>query len=125
MDSGLNSRRVTYPRRVALACNLETAGYLPLCIQGRLRHGFHFTLKSVLKESAVTFLTERVAGTLVSKTKPFAAQGDWLQILIQENFLNEFQERIACLDSPYLKLPQTIQIHPQLSITVFSDAHQV
>ena len=42
-------------------------------------------------ESAVTFLTERVAGTLVSKTKPFAAQGDWLQILIQENFLNEFQ----------------------------------
>ena len=27
----------------------ETARYLPLCIQGRLKHGFHFTLKSILK----------------------------------------------------------------------------
>ena len=28
--------------------------------QGRLRHGFHFTLKSIVKETAVTFVTEKV-----------------------------------------------------------------
>jgi suppressor of fused-like protein len=58
----------------------ETARYLPLCIQGRLRHGFHFTLKSILKEMAVTFVVARVAGTLVTADKPLAAQGDWLQV---------------------------------------------
>ncbi len=59
---------------------LESAKYLPLCIQGRLRHGFHFTLKSILKEAAVTFVVARVAGTLVTQDRPFAAQGDWLQV---------------------------------------------
>ena len=73
--------------------------------QGRLRHGFHFTLKSIVKETAVTFVTEKVvlwifslqcqlwcyltifdiyqkvAGTLVSPERPFAAQGDWLQVI--------------------------------------------
>ena len=85
--------------------------------QGRLRHGFHFTLKPIVKETAVTFVTEKVefiqmygrkstsnpilwsfklcqpiriyilmcitkvAGTLVSPDRPFAAQGDWLQVL--------------------------------------------
>ena len=37
----------------------------------------------LLKDTAVTFLTERVGGTQVSKEQPFAAQGDWLQLLIQ------------------------------------------
>ena len=34
----------------------------------------------------MTFLTERVGGTQVSKDQPFAAQGDWLQLLIQVKF---------------------------------------
>ena len=39
----------------------------------------------------MTFVTGRVAGTLVSPTKPFAAQGDWLQVLLPDQFLPEFQ----------------------------------
>ena len=74
------SSRVSHPRTVALACNLDTARSLPLCVQGRLRHGFHFTLKSILRETAVTFVVPKVAGTLVTPDKPFAAQGDWLQV---------------------------------------------
>ena len=83
---GQSSPGVSYPRSVALACSLHTATVLPLCIQvpawlfrmsvciyhssplylnrwiiqGRLRHGFHFTLKSIVKETAVTFVTEKV-----------------------------------------------------------------
>jgi len=89
---------VTYPRTVALACSLHTATILPLCIQGRLRHGFHFTLKSIAKETAVTFVTEKVAGTLVSPERPFAAQGDWLQVLLPEVFLDEFHQAVAGLE---------------------------
>ncbi|XP_023345892.1 suppressor of fused homolog [Eurytemora carolleeae] len=123
--SGLNSRRVSYPRGVALACSLETARYLPLCIQGRLKHGFHFTLKSILKETAVTFVTGRVAGTLVGPGKHFAAQGDWLQVLIPEQFLDQFQERITVVDSE-LQLPHTFQFPEiKLSISVLSDTAQV
>ena len=91
--------RLSFPRAVSLACSLETARCLPLCIQvvvedlyyglqfnfhnamqGRLRHGFHFTLKSILKDTAVTFVVSRGAGTLVSQERPFAAQGGWLQV---------------------------------------------
>ena len=74
------STRVSYPKSVSLLCNLETARYLPLCVHGRLKHGFHFTLKSVLKDTAVTFVVSKVAGTLVTPDKPFAAQGTWLQV---------------------------------------------
>jgi len=124
MDSGLNSRKVTYPRGVAISCNLETAGYLPLCIHGRLKHGFHFTLKSILKEAAVTLTTESVGGTLVSPLHPFAAQGDWLQVLIQQNSLDKFQEEISRLGS--VSLPHTFTFAPlNLSITVCADASQV
>ena len=51
-----------------------------MCVQGRLRHGYHFTLKSILRETAVTLVVSKVAGTLVSPERPFAAQGDWLQV---------------------------------------------
>ena len=75
------NNRILYPRTISLACNLDTAKSLPLCVQGRLKHGFHFTLKSILRETAVTFVVSKVAGTLVSHDKPFAAQGDWLQVI--------------------------------------------
>ena len=70
---------------------METARYLPLCVHGRLKHGYHFTLKSVLKDTAVTFVVSKVAGTLVSPDKPFAAQGTWLQVSADQclgNFLS-------------------------------------
>ena len=81
------SSRISYPRSVSLACNLDTAKSLPLCVQGRLRHGYHFTLKSILRETAVTFVVEKVAGTLVSQARPFAAQGEWLQVNAEYLFI--------------------------------------
>ena len=51
----------------------ETARYLPLCIQGRLKHGFHFTLKSILKGK---------------KNDP-------------ESELNEFEPRLKSAKNPY------------------------
>ena len=71
---------ISFPKCVSLACNLDTARSLPMCVQGRLRHGYHFTLKSILRETAVTLVVSKVAGTLVSPERPFAAQGDWLQV---------------------------------------------
>lgn len=122
IHSGLSSTRVSHPRSVALACSLESARYLPLCIQGRLRHGFHFTLKSILKETAVTFVVARVAGSLVTPEKPFAAQGDWLQVLIKETFLDEFFCSISHLDEKNLALPHTFRWPDQrLSLTVYAD----
>ena len=79
IEADFNSR-ISYPRTIALACNMDTAKSLPLCVQGRLRHGYHFTLKSILRETAVTFVVSKVAGTLVSPERPFATQGDWLQV---------------------------------------------
>ena len=77
--------RISYPKSVQIKCNLETARYLPLCVQGRLKHGFHFTLKSVIDDTAVTFVVSKVAGTLVTPEKPFAAQGVWLQVLMEDS----------------------------------------
>jgi len=116
-SDGQSSPGVTYPRSVALACSLHTANVLPLCIQGRLRHGFHFTLKSIVKETAVTFVTEKVAGTLVSSDRPFAAQGDWLQVLVPESFLEEFHNAVSSLEGGGETLPRTFT-WPRLSLTI-------
>jgi len=116
---GQSSPGVSYPRSVALACSLHTATVLPLCIQGRLRHGFHFTLKSIVKETAVTFVTEKVAGTLVSPDRPFAAQGDWLQVLLPESFLEEFHSAVFSLEGGGETLPRTFTWpHQRLQLTV-------
>jgi len=113
--------RVSFPKSISLACNLETAKFLPLCIQGRLKHGYHFTLKSIVKETAVTFVVSQVAGTLVSPEKPFAAQGEWLQVLIKDSFLDEFYSRMVDIENN-LVLPYTFQWPDQrISLTVFND----
>jgi len=118
--------KIQFPREVALSCNLETAKYLPLCIQGRLRHGYHFTFKSILSESAVTFVVSAVAGTLVSPDKPFAAQGgQWLQVLIKDNFLEEFYSSVVDIENNVI-LPYTFQWPGQrLSLTVFQDGAEM
>jgi suppressor of fused-like protein len=113
--------RITFPKSISLACNLETAKFLPLCIQGRLKHGYHFTLKSIVKETAVTFVVSQVAGTLVSPEKPFAAQGEWLQVLIKDSFLDEFYSRVIDVENNLI-LPYTFQWPDQrISLTVFND----
>lgn len=105
LNGGLNSKVLRFPHSVEIVCNLETARYLPLCVQGRLKHGYHFTLKSVVKDTAVTFLTERVGGTQVSPEQPFAGQGDWLQLLIQSDQLEEFYKKVSIFEQDYINLP--------------------
>lgn len=58
----------------------QFAKYLLLAIRDRLRHGRHFTLKSEC--TAITFVSESVSGTVVTKTMPYALQSFWLQVLI-------------------------------------------
>eukprot|EP00088_Acartia_fossae_P059451 TRINITY_DN7057_c0_g1_i5.p1 TRINITY_DN7057_c0_g1~~TRINITY_DN7057_c0_g1_i5.p1 ORF type:complete len:449 (-),score=61.83 TRINITY_DN7057_c0_g1_i5:223-1569(-) len=125
INGGLSGgKSMTYPKRVELACNLETARYLPLCVLGRLKHGYHFTLKSVVKDTAVTFVTEKVGGTHVSADQPFAAQGDWLQLLIQSSDLENFYSKVSCLDGDNINLPFKLHF-PRFTITVVQDVEQL
>lgn len=59
-------------------------------------HGRHFTFKSILSHSAITLVTPAVTGTLVTREKPYAVQGPWLQVLLpddlSERMAYEFQE---------------------------------
>lgn len=67
-----------------------------LCIaqtyRGRLKHGRHFTFKSVLNDVAVTLVSPSVVGSIADEEHPFAAHGTWLQVLIQDDFLEEMSE---------------------------------
>ena len=55
-------------------------------------------------------MTGRVAGTLVGPGKHFAAQGDWLQVLIPEQFLDQFQ--VELLDTtPPIPLQVSLKIN--------------
>lgn len=48
---------------------------------GRLKHGRHFTFKSVLNESAITLVSSSVVGAIVTEESPYAAHGPWLQVI--------------------------------------------
>ena len=68
--------------------------------RGRLKHGRHFTFKSVLDAWAVTFVSPAVVGSFVDATCPFASRGPWLQIFIPEDFLNVIADDVADLADP-------------------------
>ena len=50
--------------------------------RGRLKHGRHFTFKSFAGDSAVTFVSEGVEGSLVGVDRPLSAHGPWLQVWV-------------------------------------------
>ena len=50
-----------------------------LC-RSRLKHGRHFTFKSVYNDSAITLVPVSVVGAFVTEEQPFASQGLWLQV---------------------------------------------
>lgn len=72
--------RVEFLEGVHLIMNPEAASLLPLAIDGRVLHDRHFTWRDGAR--AVTVLSPRVAGALVSNNKPYGSKGDWLQILL-------------------------------------------
>ena len=48
--------------------------------RGRLRHGRHFTYKSVLNDVAITLVSSSVVGSIADEHHPYAAHGPWLQV---------------------------------------------
>ena len=68
--------------------------------RGRLKHGRHFTFKSVMNDVAVTLVSPRVVGSITDEEHPFAAHGTWLQVLIREDFLDKMISDLEELSYP-------------------------
>lgn len=54
------------------------AKFLVLAIRDRIRHGRHFTFKC--QNMAITFVSESVSGSVVTKANPFGVLGYWMQV---------------------------------------------
>ncbi|KAG8282827.1 hypothetical protein J6590_028799 [Homalodisca vitripennis] len=106
-----------------LTFNLESGILLPLAIRGRVRHGRHFTFKSVLGDTAITLVAASVTGTFVDADKPYVAHGPWLQVLIPEDFIEIMATSLEPLNNPdQLTLPKTFfWKERKLAITILSD----
>ncbi|CAH1175604.1 unnamed protein product [Phaedon cochleariae] len=108
---------------VHLIFNLEAGSLLPLAIRGRVRHGRHFTFKSVLGDTAVTLVARSVTGTLVDQERPFVAQGAWLQVLVADDLAQDMAVTFQALANPEaLALPKTFSWpEKRLAITIVAD----
>ncbi|XP_069936632.1 suppressor of fused homolog isoform X2 [Cherax quadricarinatus] len=108
---------------VHLTINLESGALLPLALRGRLKHGRHFTFKSVVDIGAVTLVPPAVAGAFVDATCPYASRGPWLQIFIPDDFLPVMAVDLADLADPEeVTLPATFRWPRQkLTITVVAE----
>eukprot|EP00731_Ephydatia_muelleri_P009014 Em0004g1352a len=105
---------------VHIKLNLEAANVLPLAIQGRLRHGRHFTYKSLGGDVAITLVCAGVQGALVTDSQPIAAHGPWVQIFISESLMDRIVQDFGNL----LLQSSTSGFHWEekgLRITVLSD----
>ncbi|CAH0558751.1 unnamed protein product [Brassicogethes aeneus] len=108
---------------VHLVFNLEAGSLLPLAIRGRVKHGRHFTFKSVLGETAITLVANSVTGTLVDPDHPFVSKGSWLQVLIPDDLAQDMAATFQVLANPEaLSLPkQFAWPDRKLSITILAD----
>ncbi|XP_028132319.1 suppressor of fused homolog [Diabrotica virgifera virgifera] len=111
---------------VHLVFNLEAGSLLPLAIRGRVKHGRHFTFKSILGETAVTLVADSVTGTLVDSENHYVSQGSWLQVLIPDDLAQDMAVTFQVLANPEaLSLPKTFSWPDRrLSITIISDKLQ-
>ncbi|KAG7159799.1 Suppressor of fused-like [Homarus americanus] len=108
---------------VHLTINLESGALLPLALRGRLKHGRHFTFKSVVDIGAVTLVPPAVAGAFVDAACPYASRGPWLQIFIPDDFLPLMAADLADLADPEeVTLPTTFRWpNKKLTITVVAE----
>jgi len=72
---------------------------LLLC-RGRVKHGRHFTFKSVLGDTAITLVAPTVTGTLVDPEHPYVAHGPWLQVLIPDDLAQFMSDSFEVLNNP-------------------------
>lgn len=61
------------------------AKFLMLAVKDRIRHGRHFTFKS--RNLALTFVSETVTGSAVSKEFPYGVIGYWVQVLLPNDLV--------------------------------------
>ncbi|XP_049804472.1 suppressor of fused homolog [Schistocerca nitens] len=106
-----------------LTFNLEAGELLPLAIRGRVKHGRHFTFKSMMGDTAITFVAPTVTGTLVDDDNPYVAHGPWLQVLIPDELADEMSESFEIFSNRgMLELPKTfLWPHHNLAITIVED----
>lgn len=62
-------------------------------------HGRHFTFKSIISHSAVTFVSSLVTGTMVTAEQPYVVQGPWLQCLLQDELLQRMAQELQILST--------------------------
>lgn len=103
--------------------NLESGSLLPLAIKGRVKHGRHFTFKSVLGDSAITLVAPTVTGTFVDAEHPYVARGPWLQVFIPDDLADDMSESFSVFTSlEEMDLPKTFfwPAH-KFSVTIVED----
>lgn len=108
---------------VHIKLNLETGAMLPLALRGRLKHGRHFTFKSVLNEAAITLVSSSVVGSIATEQSPFAAHGPWLQVLISDDFIDEMLHDLSFIaDTNVITSPKVFQWENRhVTITILPD----
>lgn len=104
--------------------NLEAGNILPLAFRGRLKHGRHFTFKTVSGDVAITLVTESVSGSHVSLESPYAIHGPWLQVLIPNDSLDDMMKELdEVFPLTQTDLPKVFSFPDKnLSITIVSDS---
>ncbi|XP_072026713.1 suppressor of fused homolog [Amphiura filiformis] len=109
--------------KVNVKMNVEAGALLPLAVNGRLKHGRHFTFKNYDADSAITFVSSQVEGIFVDETHPFKAKGPWLQVLIADDFMARMAGDLEELMRPkQVELPRHYHWPDKgISITVTPD----
>lgn len=110
-----------YIENVHLTFNLEAGLLLPFVLKynliilkfienikinflfrGRIRHGRHFTFRSLNGKATITFVSPSVSGSAVSDENPFVAHETWLQVLVPNSFMDTMESSLKFLNEPVL-----------------------
>lgn len=121
IDCLLKFNLIVRKRMLINKCQCKTWPWF-ICViyyRGRVRHGRHFTFKSVLGDTAVTLVASSVTGTLVGPQKPYVAHGPWLQVLIPDDFVDDMADTLEPLNNPDQVMNQVLSSFPQ---TFFSNS---
>lgn len=86
---------IHYFNNVHLKFSYDAGSLLLLALKGRLKHGRHFTFKSIYNDSAITLVPATVIGAFVTEEQPFGAQGPWLQVYISDRLLDEMIDDLS------------------------------
>jgi hypothetical protein len=63
--------------------------------RGRINHNRHFTFKSQNTTDTITFVPDKMSGSVASYKKPYVAVGRWLQICLSEDLREEIIKNVT------------------------------